>query len=95
LYVHDQSIIIGKQYNTDYHYEGRASASYIQSMIDKDFEIAKRDFDQLKLSSHDTLVRTFESFSREKYIAAAQLINKNIDNNTIIVETETYNITND
>lgn len=86
-----ETIIIGKKYQTDY--EGRLSASYGQQLIDKDFEKAKNNFEHLDITPNDTLVRVFESFSREKYIAAAKLTDQNIRFNTAILEFETYNIT--
>lgn len=87
----NKTVIIGKQYRTDY--DGRPSSTFAQKMMDKDLETAAKDFEQLDLSSKDTLVRTFESFSRKQYLAAAQLIDKNINLNSIILEAQTYNIT--
>lgn len=84
------TIIIGKKYDTDY--PGRKSDFEAQRLIDKDLEIARENFEELFISTGDTLVRTFQKFQFEKFIDAAKFIDNNINENATVLEVKTNSI---
>lgn len=86
LKIDEQNIIIGNLYNSDYDYEGRASTSYIQRMIDVNIEKAESDFQQFQISSTDIFLKTFNLHQNEKFLTAAQLIHDDIDSDTLVIE---------
>lgn len=83
-------MIIGKRYKAEF--KPPSSESYKNELINKEIERVKKDFNNLTISTLDTLVRTFDEDSRKRYIKAAQLFKRKINPYSIILEAATYDI---